>query len=114
MSHRVLDETAVAEAIVDRPLQRFELITQPDDVAAGELGAMAFDDTLRFFRIVRVHRDTRLPERIDGHRKNGRRQVRHDDRGHTMRLEQPADDARLHVGTGAEDGDEVSHGKHDV
>ena len=39
--HGVLEQTAVAEAVVDGPLQGLELVAQPDDSPAGRLVAMA-------------------------------------------------------------------------
>ena len=108
--HRVLEQPAVAEAVADRLLQRLELVAQPDDLPARELGAVALDDAPRLVGVVRREPTMRTSPSaltVSGNTDCG--SVRRDDRRHAVRLEQPAHDARLDVGVRAEDDDQVSH-----
>ena len=110
VGHRVLEQPAIAESIVDRVLERVELVADPDDFRARDLGAVALDDSARLVRLVRADRDPDFPELVDVHRKHRMQHRGGDDRAHAVGLEQAAHDARLDVGVRAKDDDQVSHG----
>ena len=108
MRHGVLDESAIAKPVRRRPLETLELVAQPNHAAVRHLGAVAFDDAPSFVGIFGVDGNPHLAETVDGHGKDRMRQVRPDDGRHAVRLEQPADDARLDVRVRAEDDCEIS------
>src|SRR5439155_4896660 len=89
VSHGVLEQPPVAEAIADRLLQGLELVAQPDKLTAPQFGAVALDNALRLAGVVGMYRDANLAERAHGHREQRLRQVRRDDRRYAVRLEQP-------------------------
>ncbi len=109
VGHGVFEQPAVAEAIADRLLQGLELVAQPDKLTAPQFCAVALDNALRVAGVVGMNRDANLAERAHGHREQRLRQVRSDDRRHSMRLEQPAHDARFDVGSRPEDGNQIRH-----
>src|SRR5262245_15769503 len=105
VSHGVLEQPAVAEAIDDRLLERIELVAQAYHLAGFELGAVAVDDPACLAGILGPDGDPYFAELVDVQRKHrvrhGSRQHRHD----AVRLEQPAYDARFDIGLRAEDDD---------
>ena len=109
MRHGVLEQTAVAEAVVDRSLQRLELVTETDHPSAGHFIAVAVDDVAGLELVGGVHGDAHFAELVDRQRKHGVGHAGGDERPHAVDLEQSTHDARLDVGMRAEDDDELAH-----
>ena len=101
--HRVLEQSAIAEAVADGLLERLELVSQPHQASVGQLAAVTLDDAARLLRVVGMHRQPHLAEPVYRQRKNRMRHVGADDRHHAVRFEQAAHDASLDRRRAAED-----------
>jgi hypothetical protein len=55
MRQRVLEQTAIAEPVLQRGLEIREFVTQPHHLAARELCLVAIDDARSLVRLVLPH-----------------------------------------------------------
>src|SRR5262249_55881666 len=106
----MLEQPDIAETVAGRPLQRVELIPQADDLARRELGSMAVDQSARLLDVFLVHGQADVAEAFDRQREDAPHRAGRDDGRNPVRFEQPAHDARLHVGVRPEDHDEGTGG----
>ena len=108
MGQRVLEQTAVLEAVADPPLERLELRAERHDAATLDLVAVAVDDAQRRRGIVGVDRDAPLPRLVVQRERERRPRVVAEDRGlDPVRLEQAADDVGFDLRRRVEDDDKI-------
>ena len=108
---RVLEQPAVAEAVSDRALERFELRPERDDPSTLHLVAVALDDPQRRGGIVGVDRDPPLPRLVvQRQRERGPRVVAEDRGKDAVGLEQTLDHVGLDFRRRPKDDDEIVQG----
>ena len=66
VGHRMLEEPAVAETVVDRLLQGVELVADPHDLPVGQLRhrSVCLDNPFRLVGVVFVHRNAHFAETV--------------------------------------------------
>ena len=67
-----VEQSAVAESVLDVTLEGGKLIAQPHHAFAGFGRTVARDNPLRFVGVRGPHRDPHLPQFVDAHRKTRR------------------------------------------